>query len=97
MGEARYHIYAVKAKHGRPAPQDGPRLIASTDQDGIGIALITLAREGELDGVSVGVLDRPDGEEVGTWIINPYGENSGSLSKRMKTRSRDAAGERSRR
>lgn len=35
-------------------------------------ALAILAGEGELTDCTTGILDRPDPEEVGTWIVNPF-------------------------
>lgn len=65
--EERYGVYVVVPL---PRPTE-PRQLATCAQDGIGVALVTLAAEGEFDGLSVGVLDGV----TGTWIVNPYGAN----------------------
>lgn len=66
----RYRIYGLDPTRARL------RLIATTDTGGLGLALVTLAAEGEFDGYAIGVLDRPEGDDTGTWIINPYGTNA---------------------
>jgi hypothetical protein len=65
--DERYGIYAVDPV---PRPTAGNPL-ATCSQDSIGVALVTLAAEGELDGQRVGVLDGIEG----CWIVNPYGAN----------------------
>jgi hypothetical protein len=43
----------------------------ATDPESVGVALVTLGREGELEGCPVGLLDRPEGQ-TGKWIILPW-------------------------
>lgn len=79
MPDERFHIYAVPPIGRR---DNAPRLLATTDRDGIGTALVTLADEGEFEGSRIGVLERSPEEERGRWIINPYGPNSAPAMRR---------------
>lgn len=40
--------------------------------DSAWVAIATLVAEGELEGYTLGLLDRPDPETEGTWIVNPF-------------------------
>lgn len=52
-----------------------PICLATCGADSLGFALMTLAEEGEFDGWRVGIMHRPDPQQQGNWIINPYEEN----------------------
>lgn len=56
----RYRVYAVKG--------DQRFVLADTSENGLGVCLTTLHREGELLGYAVGILDRQER----AWIINPW-------------------------
>ena len=48
-------------------------LIATcTDKASVGVALVTLAEEGEFDRCPVGLMFRPEGAEKGKWLIKPW-------------------------
>lgn len=50
------------------------RCVAScADPAAVGVALVTLGGEGEFEGFSVGILDRPDPEQTGKWLVSPWG------------------------
>lgn len=41
--------------------------------EAVGVALVTLGREGEWDECPIGLLDRqPEGKSTGTWIVRPW-------------------------
>ncbi len=42
-----------------------------TDPASVGVALVTLAAEGEFDECPIGLMDRPEGEK-GRWLILPW-------------------------
>ena len=50
-----------------------PRLLATCQQDALGIALTTLHHENEFDRLRVGVLEKHQGPDApGRWVVNPY-------------------------
>jgi hypothetical protein len=59
-GEERFRIYRLR--------DNNLYLVATTDQDGIGTAIVTLGREGEFDGCRVGIYD----SKLRTWVLNPW-------------------------
>lgn len=67
----QYAIHTVRPGEG----VRGRRCVATTDRDGIGLTLATLAEEGEFDGCQVGILRLDEGKSTGTWLINPFGAN----------------------
>lgn len=60
VAEERYRIYRRKDK--------ALYLLATTDEAGIGTALVTMGGEGEFDDCRVGILDG----ETRTWVLNPW-------------------------
>lgn len=62
-----FHVYVIRL--GQACP------LASCDDDCLGFTLRTLYDEGQLTSLSVvGILFRPDGQERGEWLVNPYGK-----------------------
>ena len=53
---------------------DGELEIVATcgTPEAVGVALVTLAREGEFDKCPIGVMDRPAGQKTGTWLVRPW-------------------------
>lgn len=53
---------------------DRPHCLAMCEEDALGFTLRTMKEEGQiLDGDCVGILDRPDGDELpGYWLVNPW-------------------------
>lgn len=50
-----------------------PQPVASCDTDALGFCLLTLREEGQItDADDLGILHRPDGEEHGQWLVNPF-------------------------
>lgn len=47
-------------------------IAACADAESLGVALVTLAADGEFDGKLVGVMDRPDADEPGRWLFRPF-------------------------
>lgn len=65
MTDGRYRIYRVVGGE--------QQVVATTDTaEGVGLALVTLAEEGEWMDARVGVLDKPDESKPGRWLVNPY-------------------------
>ncbi len=54
--------------------RDGePRELAACDDDSLGFTLRTLVDERQIRAFDkVGILDRPDGEQTGRWLVSPY-------------------------
>jgi len=84
--EGRYRIYTLclcddcggtgKASEQRckPCRGEGRRLglvATASDPESVGVALVTLAAEGEFESCPVGLMDRPEGE-TGKWLIKPW-------------------------
>lgn len=51
----------------------------ATDPESVGVALITLAAEGEFDECPIGVMDRPEGQS-GRWLVKPWLPSPRNLS-----------------
>ncbi len=52
-------------------------LATCADPQAVGVALVTLAQEGEFEGCQFGLLDRlPEGKETGTWLVLPWPETA---------------------
>jgi hypothetical protein len=47
-------------------------IAACATPEAMGVALATLAAEGEFDGKLVGVMDRPGDDEPGHWLFRPF-------------------------
>ena len=64
----RYRLYVL------PHGSDEPSLIATCPSpEAVGVALVTLAEEGEFKLSCVGLMDTHGREDVnGTWILNPF-------------------------
>lgn len=61
----RYGIYARTS--------DGRRLLATCGTpEAVGVAIVTLAAEGEFEGKQLGILDHWDQESEREWIVNPW-------------------------
>lgn len=61
--------------------------------EGLGVAIVTLAREGEWDECPFGLLDRyPEGKTTGTWLILPWGPSPRNVrdAARVMARKRHA-------
>ncbi len=66
MEDAPYRIY-------RLCDNKDLELIATcTDKASVGLAMVTLAEEGEFDRCPVGLMYRPDSAEKGKWLIKPW-------------------------
>lgn len=64
-----WHVYARE--------EDGPRHIATTNEEGLATTLKLLREEGQIDDdMRIGVLHRPFPSRPGTWIINPYAKGA---------------------
>lgn len=66
MSEGPFRVYVVD-EHG------AARCKATCDDDSLGFCLLTLQEEGEFGPLRVGIMHRPDPDETGQWIVNPYG------------------------
>jgi hypothetical protein len=69
------HIYALRRVDAGPmgAEKTEPFEVASCFDDSLTFALRTLVEEGQLTADSrVGILDRPDSEARGVWLVNPW-------------------------
>jgi hypothetical protein len=51
----------------------------ATDPESVGVALITLAGEGEFDECPIGLMFRPEGQ-TGKWLIKPWLPSARNLS-----------------
>lgn len=51
----------------------------ATDPESVGVALITLAAEGEFDECPIGIMDRPEGQ-TGRWLVRPWLPSPRNLS-----------------
>lgn len=62
----RYRIYRLHST------DDSPYLLATAeDEKAVGVAICEMAREGQLQDASVGILDT-QGERGQRWLVNPY-------------------------
>ena len=62
----RYRIYRLHTT------DDSPYLLATCETEAdVGVAICNMAREGQLMGSSVGILDTM-GEKGQRWLVNPY-------------------------
>lgn len=69
--DADYHVYELRLQ--RANGERLPYRVATCDGDALAFTLTTLHDEGQLTEDSVvGILYRPDGEAVGTWLVNPW-------------------------
>lgn len=56
------------------------QLVATaTDPESVGVALVTLANEGEFDECPIGLMDRPEGQ-TGKWLVKPWLPSPRNLS-----------------
>ncbi len=55
-----------------------------TDPASVGVALVTLATEGEFDECPIGLMDRPEGQS-GKWLIKPWGPSARNVSDAGRT------------
>lgn len=51
----------------------------ATDPESVGVALITLAAEGEFDECPIGIMHRPEGQS-GRWLVKPWLPSPRNLS-----------------
>lgn len=51
----------------------------AADPESVGVALVTLAAEGEFESCPIGLMDRPEGQ-TGKWLILPYGPSARNIS-----------------
>lgn len=50
-----------------------PELIATApDMESVGVAVVTLAGEQELEDAALGIMFRPEPGKRGTWLANPW-------------------------
>lgn len=64
-GRDRYALYTLRYEHG----EEVHHRLCETSREGIGLALETMIKEGEIQrGDSVGLFDR----ESRDWLINPW-------------------------
>ena len=56
----------------------------ATDPESVGVALVTLAREGEWEECPIGLLYRPEGK-TGTWLVRPWLPSARNLSDAGRT------------
>jgi hypothetical protein len=60
-------------------------LVAEADTpEAVGVALVTLAREGEFEGVPFGLLDR-EGEKGHKWLVRPWLPSARNVSDAART------------
>lgn len=64
----RYRIYTLC--DGEPCC-----IAAAADPESLGVALVTMAREGQFEHSTVGIMDAPNDEQPGTWLAKPWGPN----------------------
>jgi hypothetical protein len=57
----------------------------ATDPESLGVALVTLAAEGEWEGCPLGLLDKPDPDKPGTWLIKPWLPSARNVSDAART------------
>lgn len=68
---ADYHVYEVPGSVIEMRRK--PKQIASCEGDSLAFTLDTLRDEGQIDDDSrIGILYRPDAEQAGRWLVNPY-------------------------
>lgn len=52
-------------------------LATAATLDDAGYAIGVLASEGELEGCTIGILDRPVEDGTGSWVLSPFGAARG--------------------
>jgi hypothetical protein len=57
----------------------------ATDPESLGVALVTLAAEGEWEGCPLGLLDKPDPDKPGRWLIKPWLPSARNVSDAART------------
>ena len=62
-------------------------LATATDPQSVGVALVTLAEEGEWDECPFGLMYRPHGE-TGKWLLKPWGPSARNVSDAGRTLAR---------
>jgi hypothetical protein len=71
LTEQAYHVYEVKGPSLGPA--QAPQHVATCDGDSLAFTLDTLREERQIDDdTRIGILYRPDAEQPGRWLVNPY-------------------------
>lgn len=64
--QQRYRIYRARTSN------EDPHLLATCEtEEAVGVAICTMAREGEFHDAAVGILDRL-GEKGKRWLVTPY-------------------------
>lgn len=62
------------------------QLVASaTDAESLGVALVTLAREGEFVECPIGILDKPHHDKPGTWLVKPWMPSARNVTDAART------------
>ena len=56
----------------------------ATNTEAVGVALVTLASEGEWDECPFGLMHRPEGE-TGKWLLKPWGPSARNISDAGRT------------
>lgn len=80
--EGEYHVYELRTRKRRVEAKAGisptvtellPHRVAQCYAESLADCLLTLHEEGQLTEDSVvGILYRPEGQTLGTWICNPW-------------------------
>jgi hypothetical protein len=62
-------------------------LATCASPEAVGVAIVTLAREGEWEGCQFGLLDSEAGEEsaVGKWLVRPWPETARTITAAART------------
>ena len=82
------HVW-VKCAECRGEGRVRQELASCESPEAIGVALVTLAREGEWEECAFGLLDRkPEGKETGTWLILPWLPSARNVTDAARTLAR---------
>jgi hypothetical protein len=57
----------------------------ASDPESLGVAIVTLAREHELEGCPIGILDKPHQDKPGTWLVKPWQASARNVSDAART------------
>jgi len=60
-------------------------LASASDAESLGVAIVTLAREHELEGCPIGILDKPHQDKPGTWLVKPWQASARNVSDAART------------